>query len=211
MLAGSESTTMQGQGPSLHLGKEAELSADKVRIFAKDAWVSLDKNVRMKGDLIKLNCDEERPSDLDDEAAPTEKKRLKLKLSDATFTAYGDRKYQIVVDGATYEGTTSAEGIVDKEIPKDAKSVQLVVWIGDYPTGEKRTWTLTMEAIPPATEASGAQTRLSNLGYRSGAATGLLDDDTVKALASFQSDAGLAPTGELDAATAAALIKAHGS
>ena len=64
--------------------------------------------------------------------------------------------------------------------------------------------------MPPAGDPKGAQIRLQNLGYRSGEATGTLDADTRKAIASFQSDAGLPVTGVLDKATAAKLTETHG-
>jgi type VI secretion system secreted protein VgrG len=208
-FAGAESTTLSGKGPSLHLGEVAEMAADKMRFFAKDAWLVLDKDVRMKGELVKMNCDDEKPAASLEEPAEVKKRPIKIKLSDAEFTAYGNRKYQILVDGDVYEGTTTPGGIVDKQVSEDAKSLQLVVWLGDYPTGEKRTWVLASVPMPPPTDVKGAQLRLQNLGYRSGDATGTLDDDTRKALASFQSDAGLPPTGMLDEATAAKLAETH--
>jgi type VI secretion system secreted protein VgrG len=209
-FAGSESTTLSGKGPSLRLGETAEMAADKMRFYAKDAWMVLDKDVRMKGELIKMNCDDEKPADSLEEAAEVKKKLLKIKLSDAELTAYGNRKYQILVDGDLYEGTTTPEGLVEKEVPEEAKSLQLVVWLGEYPTGEKRSWVLARVPVTPPTDVKGAQVRLQNLGYRSGDATGILDDGTKKALASFQSDAGLPPTGMLDDATAAKLAETHG-
>lgn len=207
---GADSTTLKGKGPSLSLTESAELTADEMRFFAKDAWLVLDKDVRMKGGLVKMNCDDEKPLVSNDQPPEVKKRPLKLKLSDAEFTAYADRKYQLLVDGAVFEGTTTADGLVDKQVPEDAKSLQLVVWLGDYPTGERRTWTLEPVAMPPPTDVKGAQLRLQNLGYRSAGATGTFDDDTRKALASFQSDAGLPPTGLLDAPTAAKLAETHG-
>lgn len=209
-FAGAEGATLKGKGPSLHLGESAELVADRMRFFAKDAWIALDEDVRMKGALVKMNCDDEQPPEAEEEAPEVKKKPLKIKLSDAEYTAYGDRKYQLLVDGDVYEGTTTPEGLVDKQVPEGAKSLQLVVWLGDYPTGEKRTWVLASVPMPPPTDVKGAQIRLQNLGYRSADATGTLDDDTRKAIASFQSDAGLPPTGKLDEATAAKLAETHG-
>jgi type VI secretion system secreted protein VgrG len=209
-FAGAESTTLKGKGPSLRLGEDVELAADKMRFFAKDAWLTLDKDVRMKGDLVKMNCDDEKPSDGLEETASKKKKPLKIKLSDASFTAYGERKYQLLVEGDIYEGTTTGEGLVDKEIPEDARSLQLAVWLGDYPTGEKRTWVLASVPMPPPTDVRGAQLRLQNLGYRTAEATGVLDAETEKSIASFQSDAGLPVTGKLDGATAAKLGEVHG-
>lgn len=209
-LSGADSTTLKGKGPSLRLGESAELSADKLRFFAKDAWIVLDKDVRMKGEAVKLNCDDETMEKVKEAATLVKKRPLKIKLSDAEFTAYASRKYQLIVDGDIYEGTTTADGVVDKEVPEDAKSLELVVWLGDYPTGERRTWVLASVSMPPAGDPRGAQIRLQNLGYRSGEATGTLDDDTRKAIASFQSDAGLPVTGVLDKATAAKLTETHG-
>jgi type VI secretion system secreted protein VgrG len=209
-VAGAESTTLTGKGPSLQLGESVEMAADRMRFFAKDAWLVLDKDVRMKGERVKMNCDDEQPTESLEEMAEPKKKPLKLKLSDAEYTAYGNRKYQLLVDGDIYEGTTTADGVVDKEVPEEAGSLQLVAWLGDYPTGEKRTWALTPVAMAPPTDVRGAQLRLTNLGYRTGEPTGTLDKETEKALASFQSDAGLPVTGRLDEDTAAKLGEVHG-
>ena len=209
-VAGSESTSLSGKGPSMKLGDKAEVHANEIRFFAKDAWLKLDKNVAMKGELAKINCDDDQPSTGDDDATPPEMVPFKMKLTDAAFAPYAGKKYQLLADGLTLEGTTDGQGNVDKQIPKDAKAITVVAWIGDYPTGEKRTWSLRGMAMPPETTLEGAQLRLQNLGYYSGDPSKQLDQATKGALASFQTDQGLPVTAKLDAATAAKIKAAHG-
>ncbi len=210
-LIGTESASLSGKGPSLKLGDTAEMRADKIKLFAKDAWLALDKNAALKGEAVKLNCDDETASaDLPDEAKP-KLKPFKMKLTDAGFQPYKAKKYQLLVDGATYEGTTDGDGNVDKQIPDDATAITVVAWIGDYPTGEQRTWKISRAALPPATTVQGVQLRLANLGYYKGDPTKEIDAATKGAIASFQADAGLPSTGVLDHATADKLVATHGN
>jgi type VI secretion system secreted protein VgrG len=210
-LVGTESVSMAGKGPSLKLGEAAEMRSDKIKLFAKDAWLVLDKNVAMKGEMVKLNCDDETASAGLPEDAQPKLKPFKMKLTDADVQPYKGKKYQLLVDGATYEGTTDGDGNVDKKIPEDAKAITVVAWIGDYPTGEQRTWKISRAALPPATTVQGAQLRLTNLGYYKGDPTKEIDAATKGAIASFQTDSGLSSTGILDKATADKLVAVHGN
>jgi type VI secretion system secreted protein VgrG len=209
-VAGKESTSLSGQGPSLSLGKEAELRADVFRVYAKDAWLKLDKDAAIHGEQIKLNCDDSKPVDDDSEKAPPEMVPFKLKASDSEAKPYASKKFQVLADGLTFEGTTDGDGVVSTQIPKEAKTVTVMVWVGDYPTGERRTWTVQRTALPPGGTVQGAQMRLANLGYYHGQPTKEIDKATRAAIAAFQGDAGLPVTGKLDAATGKKIEEANG-
>jgi type VI secretion system secreted protein VgrG len=209
-IAGKESTSLSGKGPSLSLGKEAELRADVFRVYAKDAWLKLDKDAALHGEQIKLNCDDSKPVEDDSEKAPPEMVPFKLKASDSELKPYASKKFQVLADGLTFEGTTDGDGVVSTSIPKEAKTVTVMVWVGDYPTGERRAWTVQRAAMPPGDTVQGAQMRLTNLGYYHGQPTKEIDKATRAAIASFQGDHGLPATGKLDAATGKKIEEANG-
>jgi type VI secretion system secreted protein VgrG len=209
-VIGTESASLSGRGPALRLGENAELTAPKLRLFSSDARLLLDENARLNGKLVKLNCDDEKSANDKGGDAAKETKPLKMKLSDAEYGVYANKRYQVLVDGALYEGTTDAGGMVDKKIPKEAKSVSIVLWTDTYPTGPQRTWTLRVDGEAPS-PVRAAQQRLANLGYYDGEPSGELDDRTQGALRDFQEHAGLPSTGELDAATTEKLNAVHGA
>jgi type VI secretion system secreted protein VgrG len=208
-VQGKEGVALKGAGPSLSLGEEAVLVAEKVRVFAEKGQLLLDKHARLNGETVKLNCDDEQKPPVKEDGEPIEMEPFRTKLSDQAFAPYADKTYHLVADGLRYEGKTTAEGLVDKEIPKGAQAIEITVWIGDYPEGERRVFQIRRSAHGPDT-VEGAQGRLANLGYLKGALSGELDDATRAALVSFQLDAGLPGTGRLDAATAAKLAAVQG-
>jgi type VI secretion system secreted protein VgrG len=209
-LAGSESASMSGKGPALRLEEEAQLRAKTLRLFSSEASLVLDKDAKLKGTQVKLNCDEEKPTDRKGEEAPIEKEPFKLKLSDAEYGVYANKKYHLLVDGATYEGTTDGEGVLEKQLPKDAKALTIVLWNGEYPAGEEKRWTIRMGPMAAADTARGAQERLGNLGYFTGEPKDEMDDVTRAAIRDFQAHAGVPATGELDAPTVEKLNTVHG-
>lgn len=208
-VRGKEGVAVKGAGPSLSLGEEALLVADKVRIFAEKGQILLDRHARMNGETVKLNCDDEQAPPQQDDGSPIEMEPFRTKLTDHAFAPYADRTFHLVADGLRHEGKTTGDGLVDKQIPKGAKVIEITLWVGDYPEGERRTFHIRRGAEGPDT-VEGAQSRLANLGYLRGALSGELDDATRAALVSFQLDAGLPATGDLDEATAGKLAAVQG-
>ena len=208
-VQGKEGATLKGPGPSLSFGDEAVLVADKVRIFAEKGQILLDKEARINGETVKLNCDDEEKPPVAEDGSPVELVPFRTKLTDHSFEPYAQKTYHLVADGLRYEGKTTAEGLVDKPIPKGAKAIEITVWVGDYPEGERRTFHIRVDD-KGADTIEGARARLANLGYLRGAASGELDEAARPALVSFQLDAGLPATGELDAQTAAKLAAVQG-
>jgi type VI secretion system secreted protein VgrG len=208
-VAGKEAVVVKGKGPSLSLSDTAVLTADKVQIFAEKGQILLDKHARMNGETVKLNCSDEAAPPRKDDGEPVEMRPFRTKLTDHSFSPYKDRTYHLVADGVRYEGKTTAEGLVDKPIPKDTKLIEITVWTGDYPQGERQLFVIRRGYSAPDS-VEGAQSRLASLGYLKGARSGAMDDATRDALYSFQLDAGLPATGVLDAATAGKLAAVQG-
>lgn len=194
----------------LTLADDAQLVAKKVRLFAELAKLVLDTEAKLDGVLVKLNCTDE-PTASADGSPPPETKPFKLKLSDAEYGVWAGKRYQLHVDGVKLEGTTDAEGLVDKRIPKAAISAALVVWLGDYPTGPTRARMIRLAPLAAVTSPRGAAERLTHLGYFQGEPKDKVDDGLREALEDFQEHVGLPVSGELDAATVTRLDALHGA
>lgn len=114
--------------------------------------------------------------------------------------------YFLIIDGTLQIGITDDEGWIDADIPPNASGGELRVGRGH----SEQVFSLTLGGMDPVTEISGIQKRLANLGFVC-EPTGKLDEATTAALASFQKDAGLPPTGEADRATIEQLKSRHAS
>jgi len=205
-----ESIVAEGKGPRLTLGEEAELVSQKIGIFSKSAELELEDDAELWGKNVKLSKPKTAPEKKseDDE---TKKKPFKIKLSDATMEPYADKHYELFAEGARFAGTTGGEGDIDVEIPDEATRADITLWVDDYPTGRKKTWSVRVAELPPPNTPRGALMRLHNLGYYTGAPVDEIGDAEKAALTWFQREHDLEPTGELDARTASELEHVHGS
>jgi len=210
-LVGSDSVSMSGPGPAVRLGKDAEIVAKSVKIYSDGASVELDQDAAVNGKRVLLNCDGKRPQTEGANGKPPETQKLSLKLSDEDFKPYASKKYRVVCDGEKFEGTTTGDGEIAHDVAKGAKSAQVTLWLGAYPTGPVKRYAIEIKELPDPGSIKGAQVRLKNLGYYTGAARGDVDDETREALRSFQRDQAIKVTGELDEATKGKLASAHGS
>jgi type VI secretion system secreted protein VgrG len=210
VFRGSERVTVKGQGPSIDLGKEAEIVADKVRIYAEKASLELDTDAHLDGTMVKLNCGAGDPSELTDENGEPKLQHLSLKLTDSGFEPYANKDFVVRAAGSKILGTTDAGGMVEVDLPKEATSAEITLWLEPRPTGKTKRYVVKLGELPDAATARGAQIRLRNLGYYWGKEGDELDAGTKKALRDFQEDHDLKAEGDLDAATQAKLKEVHG-
>src|SRR5262249_29514056 len=128
---------------------------------------------------------------------------------------YAGKTFHLRAEGLKTEGTTDGDGTVKAKGPKDVKQGVVTVWIDEYPTGRRKTYTLSHTEIPPADTPKGAQNRLKHLGYFDGEPSDQMTDAAKEALFAFQDDHkdshALTPTGELDGPTIGALKDVYGS
>ncbi len=134
------------------------------------------------------------------------KRELRLVLRDHMGKAIAGESYVIEADDERTEGETSGDGELKHPIDS-ARQVTLTI--------RDRVLVLDCGYINPMADtpdegASGACERLRNMGYAVDEGSGPLGPSTRVALALFQHDAKLEVTGELDDATRAKLIEAHG-
>jgi Putative peptidoglycan binding domain len=130
--------------------------------------------------------------------------RFQLQLMERGRPRSGE-PFVLDVDGERITGVTTADGVVDVNVPPHAR--QAVLTVGR--DARRRGYTVALNHLDPVDTVAGAQGRLANLGFASADPRGQFGDDTREALRSFQARAGLPVTGELDAATRAQLAKAH--
>lgn len=131
---------------------------------------------------------------------------FRLRLLDADDKPRANLDYVLVIDQKTFTGTTDAQGELKHRIPPNARRGRLILGGADSEEIELRLGDLN-----PTTAISGAQARLTNLGFDCGPVDGILGPKTRNALKRFQKNRKLEQTGELDDATMQELETKHGS
>lgn len=142
---------------------------------------------------------------------PVLMEKLRIRVEQAPGEPIKSKEYTLTIDGVEYKGTTTADGLIEHDIPVQSESGELTI--------EGCYWPLKIGHLNPVdeqtqdTKVSGAQARLNNLGYGAGEITGELNDETADAIKAFQADRwpDREATGELDDETCAELKKRHGS
>lgn len=130
--------------------------------------------------------------------------KLRVRLLDDAKPRKGEAYKLECDDGVVLEGSTNGDGWVEQPLPASVRKVVLVLQ-----DGEER-YELAVGELDPADTPSGAQGRMSNLGYYFGKVDGVVGPMTQAALKRFQRAKGLEASGELDAATADALRGEYG-
>jgi hypothetical protein len=167
-----------------------------------------DPNVLLPGDRVTVP--ELRSKALD--AATGVRHQFVKKGSPAKFVMYlyedgeprADEPYSLTIDGVLRTGKLDAHGRLEEPIFPGARSGELIV-------GDDDSIPIQFGSLDPVSAVSGAQGRLRNLGFNPGRVDGILGPNTKSALRAFQKARGVQITGELDAATRAELLQAHGS
>lgn len=110
--------------------------------------------------------------------------------------------FKLLIDGQTYEGTTSGEGLLDVQVPVNATRGVVSV------KGHRQA--LEIGALEPVHTSKGIQARLRNLGYPVGPIDGQLGPKSTAAIRAFQQACGLPVTGKVGPATRDRLKAEHG-
>lgn len=126
--------------------------------------------------------------------------RLVLKDGDSPGApSLSSEPYVIEGAGEPIEGVSDDNGRVEVDLPVHVREVTLMLVRKDVAIP------VMVGDLDPEIEASGARQRLQNLGFLSGSSSRAFQSG----LKRFQRSAGIAETGVLDEATAAALRTAH--
>jgi len=164
--------------------------------------------------LLPGDCVHVRPLELKKVRCAAEKRHRFLRRGvpsrlQLTFLDEGEPRagvpYVLVIDGREFRGKTDAQGTLKAPLMPDAASASLV--LGEDPDAER--YTLELRHLNPASEISGAQQRLTNMGFYCGPIDGKLNEHTRMALRAFQSALGLEATAKIDESTANSLREVH--
>jgi hypothetical protein len=159
---------------------------------SRDSFANLDAAAQKESD---------RPVTSPVEPCPYAKKvRLRIVVRDEAFGVHANRRYQLQVGADSFQGVTSAEGLIDQLLPSNATEGRLQVWPAATEGARPQVWKLELGKLLPASTLAGAQARLVNLGFASEQG-GTSGPKTKAALGSFQARFKLEETGTLDAAT----------
>lgn len=140
------------------------------------------------------------------------KERLRIVFTDDNDEPMVNLPYTLEVetvnggDKMKFKGKTNSAGAIEQPIPPNA-------WKGYAGVGEgenRREFWIGLGKIDPATEISGIQGRLMDLGFFTGPVDGELGPHTTTALLLFQEKYRLSPSGKNDDATQAQLEKLFG-
>jgi peptidoglycan hydrolase-like protein with peptidoglycan-binding domain len=82
---------------------------------------------------------------------------------------------------------------------------------GDNTKDKTNALSDSYNAMKPTERVAFAQTKLAKIGYYQGAANGVLDNETNKAIAHYQADVGLHPSGKIDFAVYQKLVNDTGT
>jgi N-acetylmuramoyl-L-alanine amidase len=129
---------------------------------------------------------------------------LSVTLLHPNFSPISDTEVTLSIDGSRRTLKTDARGVLQVEVPIDARRVTVVV--------RDDVWDLDIGHLNPLRETrddgrSGCAARLHNLGYIDRDAN---DDEIAEAIRRFQLDHNVPRTGALDGETVRALIDRHG-
>lgn len=116
--------------------------------------------------------------------------------------------YILDIDGNLTEGTTDGDGLIEVNIPPNARQGRLILEPG---TTNERVLPLDLGGLNPLSEISGIKHRLKNLGFDCGDTSEEATPALGAALRAFQEKHGLRVTGEADQATKDKLYDLHGS
>jgi hypothetical protein len=110
---------------------------------------------------------------------------LRLTVLDLAGQPVASAAYTLIVEGRTYTGITSGDGLVEQRISVDAETATL--------EANGHSWPLRIGHLNPLDETpdegvTGLQARLRNLGYNVGPVDGQLGPRTAAAVRAFQRD-----------------------
>ena len=168
-----------------------------------------DMNILLPGDVVVIPDIREKF-----EKRPTGKKHyfrrkgipalFRLQIFDMNVPV-ANQPYTLKVQGVEKQGKTDAEGILQEFVPASATEGEI-----QYKDGEREvTLQVQFGYLDPLNEISGAQHRLTNLGYQCDSEFGVLNQETTDALLDFQRDNKLPLSGQIDPATKAKLEEIH--
>lgn len=132
---------------------------------------------------------------------------FRMRFLDAADEPRANLPYVLDIDQKSFSGTTDGRGELKQSIPPNARRGRLVLGSGE----DSEIIELRLGDLNPSGTVTGAQARLTNLGFECGAIDGMPGPQTRKAVMRFQKVRRLEQTGDLDDQTIKELEEMHGS
>lgn len=172
-------------------------------------------NVLLPGDQLyipdkKLRAEAVSTDDTHRFQVKATKTMIRVVAVDPSGQPLKQRAYTLIVGTTKTKGQTGSDGLIEAEIEADVSEGTLSV-AGPGAKDPPFVRELSLGSLDPATEVSGAQGRLRNLGFDCGEPDGVVDDDAAGAIAAFQRCYGLQVDGALGATVQDKLKLTHGS
>jgi type VI secretion system secreted protein VgrG len=207
-LVGGDEVVIECGGSRLKLDGNVALIGLRSAVHSAGASVELTDNAEVRGAQVALKGGGGDSASAEDQEPAPGTRRFRLLLSDGDSEAHASRRYVLAVGGQRFTGTTGSDGSLQHDIPDDAVSASLRLWITDH---EVLEYSIELAAeVPEASTVAGALERLRTLGYYGGDIVEALTPQVQEALRYFQADRGLNVTGELDGATQGELQRRAG-
>jgi hypothetical protein len=183
-------------------------------------------HILLPGDQVsipsKLSRKAEVPGGTAEYVVQTSAEVLRVRFAGVTSTEDNPVAFKATPDtGDAIEGNLARDGRLEIDLPPDTTKVHVALSRkpdgdgggGDGGDADKpfASWDFTVGGLDPASEVSGVQARLLNLGFYTGSITGTLDDDTRAAIAHFRWAKLRCRKADMDEAFLAALNQTHGS
>jgi type VI secretion system secreted protein VgrG len=177
VVDGHETTTIYGKKPVMSFTDVVSLASDTITLTAQGSSLKLDANATLLGAQVKL-ASGSSASTQTRKLDPAETQPFKVRLLDGQSKPYANAKYDLMVGGQRFSGSTDGDGNLHETVPKGAKIGDLTLWLGQAPTGQHLRWQVQIDDQLPAAPASmGLMTRLRNLGFH----VGDIDEDDSEA------------------------------
>ena len=207
-LAGGEQISLRTDDTEVQFDGSIAVMADTVKLKSSGATVMLDADARIDGAKVLLNCGANAPLGSQEAQADQPLTPLRMIFVDDRGQPYSNCQYELVCGGRRYLGTTDGSGGVSEQVLSTATQATLDLWPAAV-GAERLSWQLELGDIEPVSTLNGMQARLQNLGYYHGPIDGLPSTSTNEALAAFQKDNDLTPSGKEDEETLALLEAKH--
>ncbi len=203
----SKEVQLTGKGPSIHIADDVQVTAKQITLLSSGARLALSDTAKLTGSKVQLGNGSGGSTSSSSKTITTQPFALTMLGPDHKPLA--NRRYQLEVDGRTFEGTTDGSGALTAHVTGKPLSGRCTVWTGEFPEGSRVTYHLEFSALESASSPMGAQQRLINLGYLGGSPNPIWTHAAVDALLLFQRARKLATTGRLDGPTIATLSELH--
>ena len=137
---------------------------------------------------------------------------IRIRLKDQWGEPFKDQPYEFTSGGKEWKGQTDESGVISLAVPPETIDGTLKFWPDPDNSEAFVTCIVKIGYLNPATETTGIQGRLNNLGFSCGDDEGEVGERTTEAIRFFQLSADQEnPTGELDDQTRRALVDRHGN